>query len=172
MLGFDGVFVVTIIKPLNKQSNGQWNEMCGHSCYITVMHCWKAQISSSTGLGPFRNKLLPESMLTQISDTIQCNYATRWLCHQMETFYVLLIFCSGNSPITGEFPTQRPVTLSFDVFFHLCLNRQLSKQWRRWWFEMQPHSLWRHCNDNELKLSRMILLHQAFITCEHSILNS
>ena len=28
----------------------------------------------------------------------------------------------------GEFPTQRPVTRSFDVFFDLRLNKPLSKQ--------------------------------------------
>ena len=27
----------------------------------------------------------------------------------------------------GEFPTQRPVTRSFDVLFDLCLNKRLSK---------------------------------------------
>ena len=26
----------------------------------------------------------------------------------------------GNSPVPGEFPAQRPVTRSFDVFFDLC----------------------------------------------------
>ena len=36
--------------------------------------------------------------------------------HQMETFSTLLTLCAGNSPITGEFPSQRPVTRSFDVF--------------------------------------------------------
>ena len=29
--------------------------------------------------------------------------------HQMETFSALLAFCAGNSPVTGEFPAQRPV---------------------------------------------------------------
>ena len=29
----------------------------------------------------------------------------------------------------GEFPAQRPVTRSFDVFFDLRLNKRLSKQW-------------------------------------------
>ena len=29
--------------------------------------------------------------------------------------------------LTGEFPSQRPVTRSFDVFFDLCLNKRLSK---------------------------------------------
>ena len=40
----------------------------------------------------------------------------------METFSALLVFCAGNSPVTGEFPSQRPVTQSFDVFFDLRLN--------------------------------------------------
>ena len=53
---------------------------------------------------------------------------TRWP-HQMETFSALLAICAGNSPVTGDFPAQRPVTRSFDVFFDLRLNIQLSKQW-------------------------------------------
>ena len=35
------------------------------------------------------------------------------------TFSALLALCVGNSPVTGEFPSQRPVTRSFDVFFDL-----------------------------------------------------
>ena len=52
--------------------------------------------------------------------------------------------CAGNSPATGEFPAQRPVTRSFDVFFDLHLNKRLSKQWRGWWFETPSCPLWRH----------------------------
>ena len=37
----------------------------------------------------------------------------------------------GEFTVSGEFPAQRPVTQSFDVFFDLCLN----KQWWGWWFE-------------------------------------
>ena len=48
----------------------------------------------------------------------------------METFSALLAFCAGNSSATGEFPAQRPVTRSFDVFFDLRLNKRLSKQSR------------------------------------------
>ena len=69
-----------------------------------------------------------------------------WWRHQMETFSALLAICAGNSPATGEFPAQRPVTRSFDVFFHLCLNKGLSKQSWGWWFETLSRSLWRHCN--------------------------
>ena len=46
----------------------------------------------------------------------------------METFSVLLAICAGNSLVTGEFPAQRPVTQSFDVFFDLSLYKRLSKQ--------------------------------------------
>ena len=46
----------------------------------------------------------------------------------METFSALLVICAGNSPVSGEFPTQRPVTRSFDVFLDLRLNKGLSKQ--------------------------------------------
>ena len=37
----------------------------------------------------------------------------------MEAFSALLALCVGNSPVTGEFPAQRPVTRSFDFFFDL-----------------------------------------------------
>ena len=46
----------------------------------------------------------------------------------------------------GEFPTQRPVTRSFDVYFDLRLNKRLSKQSRGRLFETLSHPLWRHCN--------------------------
>ena len=64
----------------------------------------------------------------------------------MENFSALLVICAGNSPVTGEFPSQRPVTRSFDVFFDLRLNKRLSKQTQGWWFETPSGSLWRHCN--------------------------
>ena len=45
----------------------------------------------------------------------------------METFSALLAICAKNSPVTGEFPTQRSVTRSFDIFFDLSVNKRLSK---------------------------------------------
>ena len=53
----------------------------------------------------------------------------------METFSALLTISAGNSPVPGEFPTQRPVTRSFGVFFDLRLNKRLSKRSWGWWFE-------------------------------------
>ena len=75
-----------------------------------------------------------------------------WWHHQMETFSALLAICAGNSLVTGEFPTQRPVTRSFDIFFDLRLNKRLSKQSWGWWFEIPLCPLWCHCNDELLKL--------------------
>ena len=40
----------------------------------------------------------------------------------------LLALCAGNSLVTGEFPAQRPVTRSFDVFFDPRLNKRLNEQ--------------------------------------------
>ena len=62
-----------------------------------------------------------------------------WWRHQMETFSALLVISAGNSPVTGELPTQRSVTRSFDVFFDLRLNKRLSSETPSW-------SLWRQCN--------------------------
>ena len=73
-------------------------------------------------------------------------YKDPWWRHQMETFSALLAICAGNSPVPGEFPTQRPVTRSFDVFFDVRPNKQLSKQSWGWWFETLSPSLWRHRN--------------------------
>ena len=52
----------------------------------------------------------------------------------------------GESPVTGGFPSQRPVTPSFDVPFYLRLNKWLSKQAKRLLFETPSRSLLRHCN--------------------------
>ena len=55
----------------------------------------------------------------------------------METFSALLALCAGNSPVTGELPSQRPVTRSFDVFFDLRVNKRLSKQ--SWAGDLKRH---------------------------------
>ena len=73
-------------------------------------------------------------------------FRVAWCRHQMETFSALLALCAGNSSVTGEFPSQRPVTQSFDIFFDFRLNTRLSKQSWGWWFERTSWSLWRHCN--------------------------
>ena len=58
----------------------------------------------------------------------------------------------------GEFPTQRPVTRSFDVFCDLRPNTRLSKQPWGWWFETPSWSLWRHCNVHSNPFDTLIVL--------------
>ena len=71
-----------------------------------------------------------------------------WWRHQNH-ISMLLALCAGNSPVTGEFPTQRPMTQSFHVFFGLLLNKRWSKQQWGWWFETPSHLLWLQCNVND-----------------------
>ena len=86
-----------------------------------------------------------------------CFYETPWCSFNItamqpmmtlsngNTFYLLLALCEENPPVSSWFPSQRPVTQSFDVY-SLCLKKRLSKRTRHQWFEMPSHSLWHHCN--------------------------
>ena len=76
----------------------------------------------------------------------RCCASLSWWRHQMETFSALLAICAGNSPVTGEFPAQRPGTRSFDVSFDLRLNKRLGKQSGGWWFGTLSRPLWRQSN--------------------------
>ena len=55
----------------------------------------------------------------------------KWFCHddviKSKHFSRYWPFVWGIHCSPGEFPAQRPVTLSFDVFFDLRLNKRLSK---------------------------------------------
>ena len=86
-----------------------------------------------------------------MADEISRNRATSWWRHQMETFSALLAICAGNSSVPSEFPTQRPVTRSCDVFFDLRLNKRLSKQSWGWLFETILWSWLYHCNVSRAK---------------------
>ena len=92
------------------------------------------------------------SQQTKINILLMLLMAWCWLASweyrsNMEIFSALQALCAGNSPAIGEIPAQRRVTRSFDVFFDLRLNKQLSKQSWGWWFETPSRPLWRHCND-------------------------
>ena len=55
----------------------------------------------------------------------------------MEAFSALLAISAENSPVLGEFPSQRPVTRSFDIFFDLRPNERMSKQ--SWAGDLRHH---------------------------------
>ena len=79
--------------------------------------------------------------------------ALSWWRHQMENFSALLALCTGNSPVTGEFPAQRSVKRNFEISFDLRLSKRLSKQSWGWWPETPSRSLWRHCSVGEMHRS-------------------
>ena len=54
--------------------------------------------------------------------------------------------CEGNPPIICGFPSQSPVTRSFDALFDLRMSKRLSKQAKSCWFETPSRSLWRDFN--------------------------
>ena len=95
------------------------------------MRCHKASISdlhlfSSRCLSTDLWQVLASSPQQAVVDRLGTTYCvlstpvciTQWR-HQMETFSALLALCVGNPAVTGGFPSQRPVTRSFDVFFDL-----------------------------------------------------
>ena len=97
-------------------------------------------------LHSIRNEAKP-SINSQNINCVMHTGINPWWRHQMETFSALLAICAGNSPVTGEFPTQRPVTRGFDFYFDLRPNERLNKQSWGWWFETLSSPLWRHRND-------------------------
>ena len=123
---FSGVTQLLIESMLTYHRNCLW-----HSPFYIVRGISQVPLNSITLL-----KLLPRLP----------GFNESWWRRQMETFSALLALCAGNSQVTGEFPSQRPVARSFDVFFDLCLDKRLSKQSWDWWFETPSLPLWRHCN--------------------------
>ena len=115
----------------------------------TASLCWKLRTCGAwylmTTLSIIFNRV---SFFRSPPTTISLPYS--WWRHQMEAFSALLAICAGNSPVTGEFPSQTPVTRSFDVFCDLRLNKRFSKQSWGWWFETLSRPLWRHCNEMQL----------------------
>ena len=47
----------------------------------------------------------------------------------METFSTILALCEGNSAVTSEFPSQSPVTWSFDVLFDCTSTNGWVNNW-------------------------------------------
>ena len=69
----------------------------------------------------------------------------------METFSALLVLCEV------EFPSQRPATRSFGVFFDLRLNKWLNKPSRRRWFETPSRPLWCRGNDSSVSSPEILV---------------
>ena len=64
----------------------------------------------------------------------------------METFFRVTGHLCGEFTGPRWIPYTKASDAEFDVFFDLCLNKQLSKQSWGWWFETPSRPLWRHRN--------------------------
>ena len=129
--------------------------------------------------GPrFPHKLTPMEMIA-------------WWRHEMETFSALLTNCAENSPVpAGEFPVQRPVTRSFDVFCDLRLNKRLingqlrgkcfhlmTSSWKRMQSETRcqcvkiilVRHLWAHSCHVRDKIMYVLLWQSRFLNCGLSL---
>ena len=108
------------------------------------------------------DKPLPEAIMTKFSDVYMRNHAAKaqrnnWMPHDDVIKWKHFPRDWPFVRVIHRSPSKRPVTRSFDVFFYLRLNKQLSELSRRRWFETPSHPLWRHCNTKR----------QGF-NCEHS----
>ena len=85
-----------------------WRDQCvrwilpGVGAFMHFLHMFNHQLLWETFLGFFNENLSVRSA---------------WWRYQMEAFSALLALCERNPPVTGGFPSQRPVTRSFDFFF-------------------------------------------------------
>ena len=127
-----------------------WWTLCSKLNDVSASQMQSCHLISTTkyvvGLSTFFHPREYDTTQNSLSVTKPALIPIPWWRHQMETFSALLAICAGNSPVTGEFTSQRPVTRSFDFSLICALNKRLNKQSWGWWFEAPSRSLWRHCN--------------------------
>ena len=139
------------------------NENVWISIKVSLNFVTKGPINNIPALGQIMawrrpgDKPLSEPMLVSLLTHI-CVTRPNWVnnhgykCHLPMMTSSNRNICRVTGPLCGEFtgpgdfPAQKPVTRSFDVFFDLRPNKRLSKQPWGWWFETLSWSLWRHCN--------------------------
>ena len=103
----------------------QWSNFIYNcmSTFLHYVHCKDALLDCSAPDGERCESLTwVDEIVVLINHNLIHWIDTTWWRHQMETFSALLALCAGNSPVSGEFFAQRPVTRSFDVFFDLRLE--------------------------------------------------
>ena len=136
---FDVFYDMRLNKQLSKQSRRRWFETPSRSLWRHHNGHSKCICMSSSNLVIHSKDVCLRSWNT-LNTIIYHDDVIKWRYFPRYWSFVLGI----HRP--GEFPQQRPVPRSFDVFFDLRLNKPLSKQSWGWWFETSSCSLWSHCN--------------------------
>ena len=138
--------------PVNSPHKGQWRGALMFSLNCVWINGW---VNNREASDLRRNRAHYEITVMMIFGRLNWNQwlpekcRTTWW-REMETFSALLALCEGNPPATGGFPSQRPATRRFGVFFDRRSNKRSSKQSRHGRFETPWCSLWRHCNETYL----------------------
>ena len=77
---------------------------------------------------------------------------------------VIMHLDSAAAEVPVKFQLEKSKPESFDVFFDMQMNKRLSKQSRRRWFETPSCPLWRHYDVNGLSLTSDIEVHMIHIS--------
>ena len=155
MQRFDALFVVNIYSLLNKKLSDRRNTKPEFLCRLTfIKQLFYLTVWSYQACQIFNTKFKH-----YYSKFCWCWRISAWWRHQMENFSVLLALCAGNSPVTGEFPSQRPVTRSFDVFFHQCLNEH----------DRETGDLRHHCAHYDVIVIARLFVHRTSFKMEDEI---
>ena len=142
------------MKYRNFMASGQWAKMLYSFCQkhtedncpmITLFDMGKWYLTISTACITRVQKPLISNATWKNGYVMRRNKT--WWRHQMETFAALLALCTENPPVTAGFFSHSSVARSFDVSFDRRLNKRLTKESQRRWFETPSCSLWRHHND-------------------------
>ena len=135
-------------------TNNLYRSIEWYQCKLALVVYVSSSFATPGFISMFRRKNVSKTLDTGVWSTcvnhqliLPINYAKYWHDDVIKWKYFPRYwpFVRGI-PGLGEFPAQRPVTRSFDVFFDLYLNKRLSKQSWGWWFETLSCPLWRHCN--------------------------
>ena len=127
-----GVFQCSYLRDMTSIKDDMTTLGCAHTAAIPVLPPPIPKFSSHLWSLLWR---LPSSFLVSLQRSKdQSSWSTQpfstarpkilmphgaWWRHQMGTFSASLAFCAGNSPVTGEFPAQRPGMRSW-MFPSIC----------------------------------------------------
>ena len=134
------------LSPVDSPHNGQWRGALMFSLMWARANVW----ANNRDAGDLRRNCAHHDVIVMIWQKHNSRVRTKMLTNSAQRHLLVIKwkhfprywpFVQGNSSVNGEFPSQRPVTRSFDVVCDLRLNKQLSKQSWGWWFGTPSRSL-------------------------------
>ena len=157
--GNKGVFSMSI-----QDTPMMWHVVCSHGqlwifqpvrlIYAYRKWCWKTHYLAFTRneTRDDNEKTVPRETQQSITGKVQMPFPGK-----SSWFFIMMTSSNGNifrvtGLLWGEFtghhliPLKKASDAELWCLFYLCLNKRLSKQSRRWWFETPSRPLWRHCN--------------------------